>query len=484
MTVLSKLLCVLVVAAASPVFAQPADAPPPVRALFAADLRAEVTDSGQSRPHALGSSAFASVRIKRDGVAQPTKGKRKPAAPGLGGAQLLLAVEHGEIVGVTGEGLKTEADGPRSSVALPALRPGEETTVLIEVRLKPAETAANALKITLKTQDAASDHADLRWSVRDCAGDYYRELQTIAGEGGAELSKVLADIRKPAEELKAPAVFRSAAASRSSGRCVRYKRQWNPYEFGYSRVCVRYAAGEAPPTPVPGELSREDREALTRANALIRNGGADAKLARNGPLGWVSGKIAEDMRLYLTQPQHPALCTGAPQITAYYLKQSGGVKSHAEGVIALAAKVRVIAAAKAEEAKRAVEALRAGTTSTASEGEGSAPIRVVHAPSGGDDLRGLILALAEAGAAANAEAGAKIAAMDDELAMLAAVKEQIESGVIEKPTADALRPALALIESAARMDVIRQRHEVLRTKFIGAIERVRGAYDKHCVCRD
>ncbi|MBC8050237.1 MAG: hypothetical protein H7X92_08840, partial [Chitinophagales bacterium] len=305
----------------------------PTDTLAAGDLRAEIYDSGRAAPQAVGSSAFASIKIRMSGAFESPKGKNKkrskmPAGPG---ATIELEAPNGEIVNVTGDSVTPTLNGFRATAQIARLQPGEETIVLVEMRLQASTgKQINALKITLKDlAGAASKTAELQWAARDCAGDYYRELQIIATSGATQLSKLLTELRSPDKSLPRSSLFRATLPAPSGeGRCLRYKRQWDPYGFGYKRVCVRYKGGaNVEETFNVTASSKEEREILQRAGAFLRSGGADAKLARNGSLEWVSGKVASDLRGYLEQPAHPALCTGAKQFTDYYIKQSAGLKS-------------------------------------------------------------------------------------------------------------------------------------------------------------
>ncbi len=452
------------------------------RVLTAGDLQAEISDSGQSAPHAVGSSAFASIKIRMAGVWEPSKSKSKTRqkAPDPAGGRIEFEAGQGEITSVTGANVTPSINGERANAQITRLRPGEETTVLVEMRLKASVgEQANVLKVTLKdAAGAASQPAELRWTVRDCAGDYYRELQMISASGGGQLSKLLAELRAPDKSLPRASLFRpGASTSLNDGRCLRYKRRWDPYEDAYRRVCVRYKDGEPEERVTDGVPSpQEEREILQRASATLRNGGADSKLSRNGSLEWVSGKVANDLRVYLGQPHHPALCTGAIQFTDYYLKQAAGLKSHAESAINLAEKARTIAAAKTGQAKQALDALGSEQPGA---GLGALP---VSERGTGRPLSLLIVALAPYGGL-SPEGIAALEQAPDELAMLKALKDGMDANAEpNKAVVAIITPALAMIEAAAYLTKVEAKYQAVRTKFIGGFESVRAAHDKYCVC--
>lgn len=454
----------------------------PTETLTAGELRAEIYDSGQAGPQAVGSSAFASIKIKMNGTFEAPKGKNKkrsktPAGPG---PIIELEAPSGEISNITGENVTPALSGSSATAQIARLQPGEETTVLVEMRLKaPAGEQINALKITLKDPNgAASNTAELKWMARDCAGDYYRELQMIAASGGTQLSKLLTELRSPDKSLPRASLFRTTTpASSGGGRCVRYKRRWDPYESGYRRVCVRYKGGENIEETASTEVSSKDeREILQRAGAFLRSGGADPKLARNGSLEWVTGKVASDLRGYLEQPAHPALCTGAKQFTDYYLKQSAGLKSHAESIINLAAKSRELAADKVARAKEDIEQLAAGHP-----GAGMAPLPISERAKE-EGLKQLILALAQY-AGLSPESKEALSQSTDELGMLKVMKDALDAkGEDDKVMAKVVRSGLAFVEAAVHLTIAEGKYQAVKTKFIGGFENIRAAHDKFCVC--
>jgi hypothetical protein len=443
----------------------------------AGDLTARIFDSGQAAPYAAGGSAFASIRITPKGEA--SKDRRERRKPGNIAATLSLSAENGEILLVTGDNAKATVNG--GEVAIEGMRPGQESVVLVELRLIEAETPAK-LKIVLKDAGGvAAAPVEIVWAVKDCAGGYYRELRRIAEAGGDRLSKLLAEVRSPDKNLPRASLFRAPQqrAARGGRECVRYKREWNPYSFQYERVCASYRAA-APRPEASTAASREEREIFNQASAIMRAGGADPKLDRSGSLGLVTGKVADDLRIYLNQPAHPALCTGAVQFSAYHLKQLAGLRSHVEGVIAKAEKARALASAKAVEAKGLAQSAPGGHP-----GVGLAPFPIVKAAQDAADpqsLRAAILKLAPYAGVTQEEMTA-LAAAPDELAMLKIVKPALDrADEGEREVVKAVTPAFALIEAAVHLTIAEARYQKLRGVFIGSFEGIRDAHEKHCVC--
>jgi hypothetical protein len=449
-------------------------AAPPLETLAAAGVQARISESSQSKVLAAGGSAFASISVTFEGETPPPqrKGRKKP---GDLSATLLLEAVQGELGTVTGGEMSSTPIG--ASVAIRGMRPGETSTVLVEVRLKSAVPNEPAkLRVTLQGRDgAASNTAELRWSVRDCAGDFYRELQMIASAGGAQLSALLKQMRTRDETLPAASLFRETRTRPArSPRCLRYRRQWDFYDYRYRRVCVQYKQDGMEEEAIA--VAREEREILQRASNILRAGGADSKLGRNGALEWVSGKIAADLRMYLEQPKHPALCTGAPQFTDYYLGRASGLRSHAQSVIDLAAKARTLAAAKTAEVRQSIQDAEGGHPAA-----GIAPVPVAQLNADPDSLRGLIVSLTSY-AGLSVEAAGMVQAAPDELSMLRLLKENLAETKDAAPALKRVVSALALIEAAVHLTMVEVRYQDLQTKFIGSFESIKAAYDKYCVC--
>ncbi len=460
-------------------------------AITAGALKAEIIDNGHAGPNPAGGSVFIAIKLfaaENTASSQPGKTRGRKSGAGLS-ATLVLEAENGEIRTISGETVKPRIEPQRATAIIEGLRPGVEKTILVELRLKSiGGDAPDILKVTLADMAGVqSEPVELKWTVKDCSSNYYAELRKLAEAGGAQLGKLIAALRMPDKSLPRSFLFRTTLMPDTGRerRCVKYKRKWNPYEYEWERVCVRYRGGDADAGGARQmSASREEREILAQAAAFIKSGGADPKLSRNTDLGWRGGKIAEDLRIYLEQELNPALCTGAVQFSDYYLKNVSGLTKHADTILSLAARARTLAAAKAEQAKQQAEALPGGHP-----GIGLVPLSVVVSPptqqldAGEADLRQIILNLAPY-ANLPAETMQQLAAAPATLEMLRIVKQAMDDkkAAADKEMMNAIIPAFAFIEAAAYLNLAGQRYATVKSSFVGSIEGIRAAYDKHCIC--
>ncbi len=94
--------------------------------------------------YSAGTSAFVQIRLS----------SKSTAKHGIE-AELLLEVEHGEIVGVTGPQVDTDEEGNVRIAHIEGLRQGRDRSLLVEVKLRTAEgNPPNKLKLTLRSPGA------------------------------------------------------------------------------------------------------------------------------------------------------------------------------------------------------------------------------------------------------------------------------------------------------------------------------------------
>ncbi len=443
--------------------------------LSAGILKAEVLDSAQAGPHAAGSPAFASISVTPDDA---SLGKR-----GVTEAELTLSAVNGTIRAITGQGVTAVIAGNAASARINGLRHASTAKILVEMTLRDSG-AESGLKVILRDKAGqASRPVTLKWSVRDCAGDYYKALQKISEDGGSELTKLITTFTRREAALPSKPIFRIDLGRESadqSSRCVRYERQWDVIGYRWRQVCMRYAREEArAPAISASGISREERQVLLNAAALLRTGGADPKLTPKGSFGWVSGKVAQDLRHYLKQDKHPALCTGAIQFTEYYSKHLSGLKKHIGSILKTNASARGIAKQKVDAVKREAASLPGGHP-----GIGLLPLRAIGNGASGDEdsIRSLILTLAPYAGLARDDLD-RIAKAGDELEMLKAVKAAMDASARPDAVARTVMPAFALIESAYYLGLAEERYRQLNRGYIGSLEAIRAAHDAHCVCK-
>jgi hypothetical protein len=438
-------------------------------------LKAELVGSAQAGPNAAGSPAFASISITANNA---SLGKR-----GMTAAELVLEAVNGTIKAITGPGVKADIAGDRARASITGLRHASPAKILVEMTLNDSG-ADNSLKLVLRdSAGQASRPVTLTWTVRDCAGNYYTALQEISKAGGSDLANLIRTMAKRDPAIPTTPLFRvplGGDISGSASRCVRYEVQWDVIGYRWRRICVRHAREPVNTRAIatPG-ISQEERRILLNAASILRSGGADPKLTPDGSFGWVSGKVAQDLRLYLVQDKHPALCTGAIQFTEYYSKRLSGLKKHISSVLEAGASARSVAKRRVDAVKREAASFTGGHP-----GIGFLPLRAIGYPvsSTDDSIRGLILTLAPYAGLAKDDLD-RIASAANEFEMLKAVREAMDGRALPDALAKTLTPSFALIEAAYYLKLVERRYQQLKTGYIGSLEGIRAAHDAHCVCK-
>ena len=92
----------------------------------AGPVRGALTATPMAGRYSAGTSAFVQIRLSSESTA-----KRGIAA------ELLLEVEHGEIVGVTGPEVDTDEEGNVRIAHIEGLRQGRDRSLLVEVKFAP-----------------------------------------------------------------------------------------------------------------------------------------------------------------------------------------------------------------------------------------------------------------------------------------------------------------------------------------------------------
>ncbi len=71
------------------------------------------------------------------------------------------------------------------------------------------------------------------------------------------------------------------------------------------------------------DYTAQEKQILKIADSIVRWRGKDPAFNKKGRYGWLTTRIAADLKTYMRQPDHPALCTGAIGMMDYLYKHSG-----------------------------------------------------------------------------------------------------------------------------------------------------------------
>ncbi len=217
-------------------------------------------------------------------------------------------------------------------------------------------------------------------SVVQCSAAFHQALEPIRTGRGVTLGNLHRALRTADSEL--PGRWQFAHQLFIKGKA--------PPPPKPERVCVdqRDVNGKArcfrfemkPPPPSPVEVAvklqntPEELRLLRLTHDFVEAKGALPDVGNNGKYNFLVQRVAQDIRLYASQPPHPALCSGASELLEFYGSQLAPVKRRKDEVAMAAkqlkdlasARVRAVAVAEmsvhnravAEASKAAVDAAR------------------------------------------------------------------------------------------------------------------------------
>jgi hypothetical protein len=252
--------------------------------------------------------------------------------------------------------------------------------------------------------------------------------------------------------------------------------------------CTRYEDGVAP--EIPAELavtplpSTEELRIIKLLNDLVEGRGGVPEVGNNGRYYWMSQRAASDLKTYMSQPAHPALCSGGKDFAEYYAQTLGPLQKRIGDVTDMAKKARALAVARVKEAT-APEA--ASEPSSTQDGAKPAP---VASPIAADAT--LITLVAEAaGAVVLASAKAAIAAETTPLAALRRAKPALIAAQVAADSGDeskrrdrvlAAGRAVRMLEAAAYGDIYVERYKSFSANVLSMPQAIKAAHTQACTC--
>lgn len=463
--------------------------PAPKRELRAGSVQARLKAPGGAPRFAAESRVFAEITLS---AVKPAK---------RADAELILEAEGAEILHVSGlkrprkksrrkqkqETPPETASSQQRAVPVANLRRGKSRKITVELLLKGGGTglererdSTNRLKITLRAaggEDDATDSAVLSWSVADCASGFYAELVSIRDRNAEAMGAALKAARsrsagRPGSWLFAPPAYRS-------GRkrvCVRWSRRWSSRYKRYRSVCRRYRTVRRAAPTVAGVTA--DQRAIYRfASPYIRSRAVDRQLSRQQHHGWVSHRVAADLKGYLQQEKHPAICTGAIEFVDYFSERMQEVRERGGQFSAKLAQVGTLVPGLVADAREAVKADPGGHP-----GWGIAPL---HLQGSGAERSPIDLIADLAALAGDAAPLEEIRQADDVFAALKIMKSFERDGGLKplsKTTRASVRHALSLIEAGDYIGTVHGHYAAIEQSIVGSLTAVRKAHSEHCTC--
>ncbi len=373
-----------------------------------------------------------------------------------------------------------------------------------------------------------------------CAASYHQALEPLRRDRAPGLGDLLRKVRAaeadlPGRWLYSAQLFQKAKPQKQTKPeriCVETK------EVRGQERCARYDFKPVPPPPpeitTKAPPGAEELRHLKLLSDVVDGRGAVPDVSANGKQTFLVQRLAQDLRLYVSQPATPVLCAGAGELIEFYSGQIAPVKRRHEELKAAAKKLAELAAtrtrdiavtegrlydaalaavkvieqarAKAEQAHAAAVAAQAAEAAKAPPGTPApTPIpaptlplvptlpakpatpatltdyAVISLPSQvGEALRPLL----------PANLVAEFVAERDPMVMLARAQKAILDPDIKPATGpaievrDAAIAALRLHEARLYADRYAIRYGEIDTLLTATIAETKAAHGKSCVCRD
>ena len=319
-----------------------------------------------------------------------------------------------------------------------------------------------------------------------CGFAFHTSLERLRGGDVRQLSDIdrLARQQDPALSgrwLYWTKTSKGAAAPKPERVCAQ-----NVTRNGRAR-CTEWETKPVDPVKLALFASAPTADELTVLRALdafVGEKGATLEFGSNGRQHATLQRVAVELQAYTSQPRHPALCNGVPEMMEFKAGKLEGLKKRIDDVGAIAAKART------QELKRVTAAreLRATDAKLTAGGEpATAPTPGPVLPPLPADMAATALVVAALEGTVPAD---KIAQLRSESSALRAL-QRARDLVAPDATPDmtpavrtSITSALRMIEAASYAEVQVARVQRFDRLFLGLISQIREAHRATCTCGD
>lgn len=423
----------------------------------------------------VGGSAFVTLRL-----ANRSKSKSL-------GAELVLESDLAELASVTGKSVKSHKNDTGMRASIKGLRKGKPRKVLIEVKLRAGNVASehegksiNRLKIALKQAgakgDAVMDQTVVVWPAADCAADFFNGITAIRDRNSKAISTALKAARTRDKKRPGRWLFQPGVSKTVKRRvCARWVKNWKPFQGKYERTCTRYKTVRRT-ISTRSNLPKSEAAIFRFTNRFVSSRAIDRQLSVKQNEGWVSQRVATDLRGYLKQAKHPAICTGTPQMIEYFSTKMDAVRIRGKKISDRAEEALTMAL---EKTRAAHELAKPNPDSAADTGAETLTSQNTTTSAGLNDLTQQIAALTN-----DTELVAAVQESDTVFDALKVIKKSLKSAAkdLDAATKKAIRRALSAIEAADYLTVVSGHYKALDETILGSMSSIQKAHESSCVC--
>ena len=498
--------------------------------LSAGGVKAEFSQASTQALFSAGSSVFTEITLTNEGESDKVL------------ADLVLEAEQGEIKNVSGKDVSRAEDGGTHVVRIDNLKKGKPRKIVVETALageaptsggrgesrmvvtlrRPAQPEYETkevvtsvrksycrrygtystwrgtrrrcvrwgkrtvkkrktvripiVKAEASSEPVPSDSTILVWAVSNCAQAFHAELAKLMETKGSRMGDALKAARTRDRRRPGSWMFRPESAS-SKRTCVKRSRYWDRRRGRYRSRCVEYESA-SDGEPETGTPKKQVRAVHRLANTFVRSRAIDPEMSTRKNFGWVSQKVATDLRGYLKQDPHPAICTGAVQFVDYFDGRLGEFFERGDKFDKSAKTARSIAVERVAAARKAVSKDPSGHPAW-----GAMPISLAEAkPAPGSSLQNLVVETARL--TSNGDLVSEVKEAENAYDALKVMNSWMKKDGKEMngDSRKAVRRALGAIEAADYLQVVAGHYGALNDTLKGSIIAVRDAHGRHCKC--
>jgi hypothetical protein len=348
--------------------------------------------------------------------------------------------------------------------------------------------------LLIATAVAPTVHAQ-QPALSACATAYHASLEVLRAKRGDSLAQAVTvlkapDVSLPGRWLYAQSLFPNTKKTRP----IEVERTCLERTKVAGRLrCTKYDEPAAPQIPAELTISpapnAEEMRIFRAFNDLVEGRGGVPEVGNNGRYFWLAQRAASDLKLYISQPAHPALCAGGKDFAEFYANSMKSLQKRIDEVTDLSKKARALAFARVADAS-----IQSSTPSTApgtapntgsdAKPETPAPARPADAP--------LVVLIADAvRPVLPASAVADVAAETTPLAALRRAKAALVAAQVEAQAAEDAKPrdrilgsarAIRMLEAAAYGEIYVERYKKFTADVISFPQQIIATHAAACTC--
>jgi hypothetical protein len=181
-----------------------------------------------------------------------------------------------------------------------------------------------------------------------CSAAYYQALEPVRTGRGVALSGLHRALRSPDAELPGRWQFAHQLFSKAKSPPPKLERVCvDQRDINGKARCFKFETKPAtpPPTEITFKLPHtpEELRLLRTIHDVVEAKGALPDVGNNGKFNFLVQRVAQDLRLYALQAEHPAMCAGSAEVLEFYGAQLAPLKRRIDEVALISKQLKELA---------------------------------------------------------------------------------------------------------------------------------------------